>query len=189
MIGYLTGKVKINNAEQTIIDVQGVGYLVTITPHLKQKLQIDQSLELFIYTHVREDTLELYGLESAEEYRLFKLLLSVSGIGAKTAILIIDQGVGPIMNAISQAKVEFFTAIPKLGTKNSQKIIIELKNKVGGITDLDLSDNNLHQEVIDALSSMGYTKSELSKILKTMPAEHQTLESQIRYSLQQLNKG
>lgn len=187
MIGYLTGKVKINNSEQTILDVNGVGYLITITPHLKQKIQVDQILELFIYTHVREDTLELYGLETAEEYRLFKLLLSVSGIGAKTAILILDQGVNPIMSAIANAKVEFFTAIPKLGTKNSQKIIIELKNKVGGLTDLDLSDNH-HQEVIDALVAMGYTKAELSRIVKTIPSDHQSLESQIRYTLQQLNK-
>lgn len=190
MIGYLTGTIHLKSTGQIIILVSGVGYLVTVPPNYLSLFKASQQAELFIYTHVREDTFDLYGFLTPDELELFKLTLTVSGIGPKTALLVIDKGVGKVEQAIKNADTDFFTTVPRLGRKNAQKIIIELKNKLGGLKELDLtSENEESTEAINALRNLGYSRQEAMESIKAVPDSEKTLEQKISYALRQLGKA
>ncbi len=189
MIGFLTGTIKSKSTEQIILLVGGVGYLVTLVPSKLNSLKLSQTLELFIYPHIREDSFDLYGFSTSEELELFKLVLTVSGIGPKTALLVIDRSVEQVELAIKNADADFFTLIPRLGRKNAQKIIIELKNKLGGLKELNLSqESEESNQAIEALRSMGYSRQEALKAIQQVPLTEQTLEQKIGYALRQLGK-
>jgi holliday junction DNA helicase RuvA len=190
MIGALEGEVLFKKTNSFVLMVNGVGYKIFVTQNILDKIQIKKKELFYIYTHVREDILNLYGFKKADELDIFELLISVSGIGPKTAILVIDRGVDNIKQAISTADVSFFTTIPRLGKKNSQKIIIELKNKLDNLVDLDLrtdigSETN---EIISALKQMGFTQSEIIESLKKIPKKALTVEQKIRETLKLLGK-
>jgi Holliday junction DNA helicase RuvA len=143
---------------------------------------------LYIHTHVTENNISLYGFGDQNELELFELLLTVSGIGPKSALGIINFGVEKIKQAIVQAEVNFFTQIPRLGTKNAQKIIIELKNKLGSSIDLDLTQDENQKEMITVLSGMGFSRQEAILAIKQIPGDIATLEEKIRYALKNLSK-
>lgn len=189
MIGFLSGKIHSKSQDTVILLIEGVGYQIFTPPSTLLKLEIGQPLEVYIHTHVREENLDLFGFKTSDELALFKILLSVSGIGTKTALNIIDRGIKPVKNAVINADVDFFQGIPRLGRKNAQRIIIELKNKIGGTTELDLSAENIdHQQIIEALSGMGYSKAEATKSIRQLPVEAITIEDKIRFALKTLGK-
>lgn len=190
MIGYLTGTVYTKTAEQIILFVNGVGYLITVPPKLLAVLKTSDPIELFIYTHIREDAFDLYGFSTQGELGMYKLVLTVSGIGPKTALLVINQGVDLVEQAIKNADTDFFMTIPRLGRKNAQKIIIELKNKLGGLKDLELTqENEESMQAVEALRSIGYTKQEATKAVGVVPASEKTLEQKISFALRELGKA
>lgn len=163
--------------------------MVTVPQNYLNLLKASRLTELFIHTHVREDTLDLYGFFTPEELELFKLVLTVSGIGPKTALLVVDKGVGKVEQAIKDASTDFFTIVPRLGHKNAQKIIIELKNKLGGLKDLDLtSESEESTQAIEALHNLGYTRQEALQAIQAVPASEKTLEQKISYALRNLGK-
>lgn len=190
MIGFLTGTIHTKSPEHIIVLVAGVGYNVTIPAHYVPSLKKAAAVELFIYTHVREDMLDLYGFFTPEELTLFKLVLSVSGIGPKTALLVIDRGASSVEQAIKDANIEFFTTIPRLGHKNAQKIIIELKNKLGGLKELNLaSQSEESTQAVEALRAMGYTRQEAAHAIQSVPTSEPTVERKISFALRQLGKA
>lgn len=190
MIGYLTGTIYTKLKGQVILFVNGVGYLVTVPPRLLSSLKTSDPIELFVYTHIREDAFDLYGFSTQGELGMFKLVLTVSGIGPKTALLVIDQGVDLVEQAIKNADTDFFTTIPRLGRKNAQKIIIELKNKLGGLKELELTqESEENMQAVEALRSMGYTKQEALKAIQVVPASEKTLEQKINFALRELGKA
>lgn len=189
MIGYLTGKVHHKNSDYLTLLVGGVGYLVAVPSVNLVKIVPGQELELYIHTHVRDDALDLYGFISAEDLTLFKMLLNVSGIGPKTALLVLDRGAEAVKGAIMKADEGFFTLVPRLGRKNAQKIIIELKSKLGGMAELDLSgDGRESSELIEALVAMGYTRAEALSAARKLPADVKSVEEQVRLVLRQMAK-
>ena len=189
MIGFLSGSIHSKTTGQIIILVSGVGYLVTVPQNYLNKLKLSDKVELFIYSHIREDAFDLYGFFTADELDLFKMTLTVSGIGPKTAILVIDKGVSSVEKAIKNADTDFFTTVPRLGHKNAQKIIIELKNKLGGLKELDLtSENKENVEAIEALINLGYSGQEAIQAIQAVPVSEKTLEKKISYALRQLGK-
>lgn len=171
MIAQLTGTIVHNTSNPIVIDVSGVGYGVFIPISNASKLPLQSIQTLYIHTHVREDALLLFGFLSHEDLRLFELLVTVSGVGPKTALTVIDKGSKAVQKAIVTHDVSFFTSVPRLGTKNAQKIIIELKNKLGSTADFDLtSDNSETSALMDALKSMGFdTKNIRDTIGKLSP--------------------
>lgn len=180
MIGFLKGEIKYTYPDSIVILVNDVGYKVYVT----KLFPVGSLVELFIHTHVREDALTLYGFATASDLQMFEWLLDVSGIGPKTALLCLAQGSAQIAKAIATADVSFFTQIPRLGKKNAQKIIIELKNKMGGVTDLNLSDDESTLEAILALQSMGYSQAEAQKAVSVVePAEsvEETIRKVLKY--------
>ena len=187
MIAQLTGSVVRVSHNPLVIDVHGVGYAVWVPQHMLQSTVPGELLTILIHTYVREDALMLYGFSSEEELTLFNLLLTVSGIGPKTALAVLDHGSTAIRKAIATADVEFFMAIPRLGKKNAQKIIIELKTKLNSPADLDLSrdENADTKQVTAALISMGFDKKEARDAIKKLPAEG-TIEQKLKFALKML---
>lgn len=190
MIGYLTGTIYTKQSDQVILLVNGVGYLVTIPPSRLENLKIPDPIEAYIYSHIREDSFDLYGFSSQSELELFKLILTVSGIGPKTALLVIDKGANLVEQAIKDADADFFTMIPRLGRKNAQKIIIELKSKLGGLKELELTqEGEESMQAIEALRNMGYTRQEAVKAIQQVPPTEKTLEQKISFALKQLGQA
>lgn len=191
MIGMLRGTIALKNAPTVIIDVSGVGYKVFVSNTLLTSHAVGDELTLFTYTHVRDDALELYGFSSGEDLKLFEMLISVSGVGCKSALGVFSIGSrSSIVNAIVTGDVSFFTSVPRLGKKNGQKIIIELKNKLGGVEDLDLSvgESTQQQEAIIALQSFGYSRQEAESAVQAITAEDLKTEEFVRQALKRLGK-
>ena len=189
MIGALRGVVD-TIANPIILMVGGVGYRVAVPEHALNDIHKDAPVTLYIHTYVRDDALNLYGFPTREELALFELLLSVSGIGPKTSLTIIDRGVTAVRQAIATADVSFFTTIPRLGRKNAQKIIIELKTKIGGIEELDLAadDRGETKDILEALESMGFAKNEALTALKQIKNADASMEERLRQALKLLHK-
>lgn len=191
MIGFLKGEVFFKEGNSIILDVKGVGYKVLGASDVLSKAIKDTSLELFIYTHVREDNISLFGFLEAQDLKLFENLISVSGIGPKTAMNIFSQGNrNQIVSAIIEANTSFFTGIPRLGQKNAQKIIIELKNKFGSTHELDLNaaDMSGSEEVIIALKGFGFTSKEIYDAIRAVKKNGQTITETIKLALKYLGK-
>jgi len=188
MIGALKGTAYVIKKNPVIFFAGDVGYNVHITDRLAKTLIPNKTTLLFIHTHVREDALDLYGFISQEELTFFELLLTVPGIGPKTALLVLNLGTTAIQKAIQTSDVDFFTGIPRLGKKNAQKIIIELKNKLGSIKDLDLRDESLSEtkQLTDALLSMGFVRDEIREVVKKLPEKSTSLEEKLRDALKLL---
>jgi Holliday junction DNA helicase RuvA len=191
MIGFLRGKVELLKRPFVFIDVNGVGYKVLVPETIYAKLSLGENLKIFTYTYVREDALDLFGFLEAEDLGLFESLLTVSGIGPKTALNIFSFGERKdIIEAIIKGDVTFFTSVPRLGTKNAQKIIIELKNKMGAGSDIDLSGKDLleNAEVVQALKNFGFSVSEAQKAIREIKQVGLTTEEKIRLALKNLGK-
>lgn len=188
MIGSLNGIIDYQEASSIIIDVNGVGYKVLVP--VSMPLSLGDKVKLFIHTHVREDLLELYGFKEVQDLKLFEYLISVSGVGCKTALGVFSVGSrAEIIKAIIGNDVGFFTAVPRLGKKNAQKIIIELKNKLGGEGDIDLSDEGSEgNEVIAALKTFGFTPAEARAALKGLNGKGETTSEKVRLALKFLGK-
>lgn len=183
----LTGKVTTIGKNPIILDVHDVGYVVHVTNSYAAAASANTTYTLYIHTHVREEAFDLYGFPNPDDLSLFELLLTVSGVGPKTALLVMDRGSAAVKKAIITADVDFFTAIPRLGRKNAQKIIIELKNKIGGISDLDLAgdDTGETKQLVRALTSMGFTRQEIGEALKHSQ-QGSTIEQKLRAALKYL---
>ncbi len=192
MIGTLKGTVEYREDPYIIVDVRGVGYKVLVPITVLSRITgLGQEIKLYTHTHVREDLLELYGFTEPEDLKLFEYLISVSGVGCRTALNIFSVGSRrDIIKAITVSDVTFFTAVPRLGRKNAQKIIIELKTKLGDTSDLDLSipSDHDHNEVIAALKTFGFNMAESREALRSIQGAGETVEEKIRLVLKYLGK-
>lgn len=188
MIAFLSGKPMIAS-DSLIINVNGVGYQVFVPPSVYQQARPDENLSIFVYTHVREDRLELYGFATAEEKALFQLLLSVSGIGPSTALNLVAAGNTKVVTAVQQAEVSFFTAIPRVGKKLAQKIIIELRTKLGEMKELDLGPQSPErQDLIESLMGLGFDESSVMKVIEEMAVEEIGVQKALPLALKKLKK-
>jgi holliday junction DNA helicase RuvA len=191
MIGSLKGEVLLKDLNYLILDVRGVGYKVLGSRDVLTKAQKGKALELFIYTHVREDNISLFGFLELADLKLFENLIGVSGVGPKTAMNIFSAGNrSQIVSAIMTADTAFFKGVPRLGQKNAQKIIIELKNKFGGVGEIDLNGEDMSgsEEVISALKSFGFTSKEIYDAIKNVKKEGQKITETIKLALKYLGK-
>lgn len=185
MLSYLEGSIIASTQQYIIVLVSGLGYKVFTTPSFIGK-PIGTPVKMFLYHKTSDDGQWLFGMETFEELQLFELLLTVSGVGPKSALGIIstykpDQ----IMSAISKGDTALFTSISGLGKKSAERIILELKNKVGTLPGLEHSGD--HGSVIDALLSLGYQKYELSSVVSQLDHGSST-ENQIKQALKLLSK-
>jgi Holliday junction DNA helicase RuvA len=191
MIGFLKGSIELLDRPFVFVDVNGVGYKILVADSVYAKLSKNEKITLFTFTYVREDELSLFGFLEVEDLKLFESLITVSGIGPKTALNIFSfGGRKEVIDAIIKGDVSFFTSVPRLGTKNAQKIIIELKNKMGAGNDLDLSGKDFleNAEVIQALKNFGFSVGEAQKAVREIKAQDLTLDEKIKLALKNLGR-
>lgn len=190
MIGSLHGIVELKDSPFLLIAVHGVGYRVQVPSTILSNALIDTELKLYTYTHVREDTLELFGFATLPDLKLFERLLSVSGIGPRTAMNVFAIGTrSAIIEAILKSDVAFFTAVPRLGKKNAQKLIIELRGKFEGGESIDgLPGEEGEDDVIEALKHFGFSPQEARIALQHIGGKGETIEKKVKLALQYLGK-
>lgn len=193
MIAYLKGKVIHARFGQIIIETGGVGYRVNINPQIKipeNCVEINYQVELFVHEHIREDCYDLYGFLTYVELEMFERLISVSGVGPKAGLNIMAAAdIKNIYAAIEGSDLSFFTSISGIGKKVATKIILELKSKLSDSDNFDIiSGNESSGDVLDAMLSLGYKKSEISKYLTKIPSDIVTSEEKIRWLLKNIKK-
>lgn len=187
MIASLSGTVKSKQEKTIILEVNSVGYLVHAPAGTVEKINNGDSLEFLIHTKVREDDISLFGFETEKELELFKLLIAINGIGPKLALEIMSANTDKIKSAIINSDIAFLNSIPGIGKKTAERIIIELKNKISIDSYEHLHSNlsaNTDEDIITALTGLGYQKNEITRTLKKMPEEITAEEDIIKYFLQ-----
>jgi len=188
MISSLTGKIDRVFGDYIEIEVSGVGYLVFVG---KKNYQIGEEVKIYTYMAVSENEIALFGFENWDDVNLFKMLISVSGVGPKTGAQILAGTKSDlIIKAIGDADVDFFQKIKGIGKKTAQRIIIDLKSKIGGLGELDLTKDNEKNDESDlvlSLKQLGFDKKEIEKVVKKMPTEIILIEEKISWCLQNLN--
>ena len=185
MIGKIRGKlVEIENNIGLIETESGVFYQVYLLPRLLTSSTLNSLIEIYTYLEVREDALNLYGFATKDEYHIFKNLLTVSGIGAKTAFSIISfLTIKEIIDAISQNNIDALAVVPRLGKKTAAKIILELAQKLK--KDFNFSNLYLSEDdkiIIDTLVALGYKTQEAKNIFVKIP-KNLSLEEKIKWAL------
>ena len=186
MIGYLKGIILACRNQEIWINVSGVGYRVRTAWNEVNKPGDD--IEVFVHTAVREDAITLYGFHTREEMELFELLISVSGIGPKTGMDIVrSSSKDQIESAIQRADVSFFASIKGIGKKSAQRIIIDLKNKIGSLQEIDLTETEENDAVFMALKQFGFTTNDIQKVMRDIDRTASE-ETQIKKGLQLLGK-
>jgi len=190
MISSLKGKINRVWGNYIEIEVNGVGYEVQISVH-SYELRVGEEIKLFIYMAVSENDIRLFGFKTVEELDLFKMLITVSGVGPKTAAAILAEKQSlEIMKAIGEADVEFFKKIKGIGLKTAQRIIVDLKSKIGGLGELNLKEDLplLEDDVVLSLRQLGFERKEIENVTKIMPVELDILEDKVSWCLQNLGK-
>lgn len=190
MISYLEGSVKYKGANYLTILTGGIGYKVHVPLDIISHISLNSPISLYTYTYVKEDVLDLYGFPNQDDLTMFELLIGVSGVGPKTALAIFSRGKLPdIKEAIVKGDVEFFTSVPRLGRKNAQKIIIELRSKLGSLEDLDLTEGSSEsKEIVDALKTFGFERGEAKDALKFIKDVEGSTSDKIRQALKYLGR-
>ncbi len=167
MIAHLRGKLFSKHPNQAVVEAAGVGYEVNITiPTFSGLPNLGSEVSLFIHTHVREDTLSLFGFLRAEEKQLFERLLSVSGIGPKLAITILSgMAADAMVAAIKGNNVAALTRIPGIGKKTAERMVLELRDKLDsfGATETVTAASPVEDDVISALVNLGYQRAVVEK--------------------------
>ncbi len=191
MIGSIRGKVILKDGLHLLVDVNGLGYRVLVSEKVWSKLHLNDEAFLFIYSHIRDDAFDLFGFPETADLKLFENLIGVSGIGPKTAMSIFSfLSRDEIINGVLKGDTDIFIGIPRLGKKNAQKIIIELKSKFKDDSSFDLNgpDSGVNNEVITALKSFGFSHKEITDALKNIDPEAQTSEEKIKLALKALGQ-
>jgi holliday junction DNA helicase RuvA len=193
----LRGRVWEIQAEKLILDVQGVGYQVSIPYGFLAKCRVGQELTLFTHVILREEELALYGFSSLAEKELFLQMLSVSGIGPKASLSILSTlGSAQTESAIAGENLTLLTKVPGIGKKTAQRLILELKEKFKGkALASDGADSGIipeqgliHSEAMETLLALGFSQEEAKKALHSLQESGQTLsvEEQVRLALRAL---
>jgi Holliday junction DNA helicase RuvA len=170
MITHLEGKLVEKNPTDVVIDCNGVGYFINISLHTFSQIPDKENLRLYTYLQVREDSHSLYGFSSKTEREIFKLLISVSGIGANTARTMLSS-LSPeqVKEGIAGGDVALIQSVKGIGVKTAQRVIIDLKDKVlkvYGIDELSLIPNNTNKdEALSALDVLGFNKKQSEKVV------------------------
>lgn len=198
MIGYLRGQVFQLMTDHCILDVNGVGYRLYISNATRQKLSTGSNATLHTYLNVREDALLLYGFFTFEEYELFCQLITVTGIGPKAAVSILSA-VTPdgFRLAVSQKNLSVLTKIPGIGKKTAERLILELKDKLGQAEGSDdwsdvqpgMGGQDIHSQALQALTALGYSQAEVAPVLRQAAGSAKSVEEAVRLVLREMGSG
>ena len=189
MIGRIKGQLAESNPPHSLVDVHGVGYEIDVPMSTFYNLPALGS-EVTLLTHmvVREDAQLLYGFLTSQERETFRLLLKVSGIGARTALSILSGlSVAELVNAVALQQASLLTRVPGIGKKTAERLILELKDKLTGTLSgaEAVATNSVTADIINALIGLGYSEREASAAVKKLP-EDVSVSDGIRMALQNM---
>ena len=183
MYAYVKGFIKEIESDYIVVDNNGVGYLIyTASPY---SFELDKEYTVYLYQHVREDEITLYGFKSLDEKKLFLRLTSVKGLGCKMALPMLALGSPEgIIDAIERENILYLKKFPKIGDKVARQIILDLKGK---LTKSDEGALQVNDELVEALRSLGYKAADINKVVKKVDSSLD-IENQIKEALKLLLK-
>ena len=196
MIGSLNGLIISKKPSEVLLEVNGIGYEVHVPLSTSFKLpSVDQTVQLLTHLLVREDQHTLYGFITEDERKLFRALIKISGVGAKLALTILSGiNVEGFIRSVQMQDVDTLIHLPGIGKKTAERLLVEMKDKVGQMGDIaqndaiESKDLRIIQEAHNALTSLGYKSVEARKILNGIDSNGLTVEALLKQALQSLNK-
>lgn len=192
MIAQLKGEIAQINGNSVVLMVSGVGYRVNVMPETIKEIRESESNTVTFKTHlaVRETSLDLYGFLNADELEFFEMLISISGIGPKSGLAILSVAdVSTLKTAVSSGESSYLTKVSGIGKKNAEKIILELRDKLGALD--SKTDNAImrdEMETLEALQALGYSTREAREAMKKIGKDAATSGERIREALKMLGK-
>ena len=193
MINYIKGIITELNPASVTIETGGVGYFISISVNTFSKLDGKTEFKILVHEVIREDAHQLFGFADKEERDIFRLLISVSGIGANTARMMLSSlSPGEIERAIIESNVNILKSVKGIGLKTAQRVIVDLKDKVGKQAAsgeiFALEDNTRKEEALSALVMLGFAKSAVTKVLDNIIRKEKnlTVEDLIKRALKNL---
>ncbi len=186
MYGSIKGKIILIKDKFVIIEANSIGYKVYLSPdNLLFINENKEEITLWIYHHIREEASDLYGFIEYSDLEFFEMLISVSGIGPKGALVILGVAdANNLKKAIKKNDLAYLTKISGIGKKTAEKMILELRDKLGELNDAELGDD---LDVLEALKALGYNNYQIRNVLKDLPKELDT-NTKIREALKALGK-
>jgi Holliday junction DNA helicase RuvA len=187
MIGKLTGTISHIDLGFVILDVSGVGYKVNLTNDSLGKIRQNKEVSLWIHHAVRENSVDLYGFSEQNEQEFFELLLGVSGIGPKSALGVLSiTSVDTLKKAVQAGDITYLTKVSGIGKKNAEKIIVELRDKLGALEDgaYALSGD---ADTLEALTSLGYSAKEARDALRDLSDDIKDTGERVKAALKKLS--
>jgi len=193
MISQITGKI-INISDKSLtIDVNGVGYEVNINALVLEKAKVGDEVTFYTHLYVREDIMELFGFKEANELSFFKKLISVSGVGPKSALTIMSlASVSELQQGIRQGDVSLLTKVSGIGEKTAERLIVELKNKIdlGDLSDDESGSLGVNDgQVIDGLVALGYTIKEAREAAKLVDKDINSVKDRVKAALKAIGQA
>lgn len=195
MFYYLRGEVALIDLGLVVLDCGGVGFSVNTTTNTISRLKLGEEARLFTHCAIREDAFDIYGFYTRQELDTFKLLIGINGVGPKAALAILSS-VSPdgLQMAVVTQNEKLLTAAPGVGKKIAQRILLELKDKMGAITELDLRDGDSvtiapigsgskAAEAVQALQALGYDQTTINSVMKGIDTEHLEVQDIIKQAL------
>jgi Holliday junction DNA helicase RuvA len=192
MITYLRGQVLAKKQEAIIVQVSGIGYEVFVNQNFYAQVKIGDSIEVYTHQYVREDTLSLYGFRNLEELELFELLLSISGVGPKSALGVLAiASPAEIKNSIAQGEVALLTKVSGIGRKTAERIVLELREKLADFnftSSAQPTSMSVGGDEIDALVALGYSLAQARQALSQVDPKITSSSERIKQALKFLGK-
>ena len=195
MFYYLNGKITVLDAGLAVVDCAGVGYACHCSSYTQSQLRLGEEHRLYTHVNVKEDAFDIYGFSGREELRLFEALTDVTGVGPASALAILSVlSPDQLTLAIMTSDEKSITRAKGVGAKSAKRIILELKDKIGGTLDFSTgpegapapaayADGSRVALATAALAELGYSQSEAASALKGADAEHMSVEELVRYGL------
>ncbi|MEK7503218.1 MAG: Holliday junction branch migration protein RuvA [Patescibacteria group bacterium] len=184
MIASIEGKIILKEARFVVLEVGGVGYKVFLSLSSIAKVKLGEIAKFWTHLHVREDAMELYGFWEKDEMEFFENLISISGIGPKSALGIISLApAATLKKAISSGDTSYLTKVSGIGRKTAEKIILELKDKFAGAQAPIGAETEHDPDILDALISLGYTQKEARDMIQRIPSGIKGRENRLKEAL------
>ncbi|MFQ6752006.1 MAG: Holliday junction branch migration protein RuvA [Clostridia bacterium] len=197
MIGFINGILREKDYDNIIVESNGIGFHIMVTNSCMASLpELNNEVKIYTYLHVREDEMSLYGFVSPEEKRLFLQLITVSGVGSKTAIQILSaERMSAIINSIINEDVSVIGACKGIGKKTAERIIVELKDKIkpfdyilpnDTLMKVTIENNQAIEDAVVVLISLGLSKAKATELAKSCSDKHSTAEEIVAKALREM---